>query len=199
MQSKSCTLQEVKSILFESTMYKKTQNERNFKNKCNLYTNELFDEITDKLEVIRVSVSNGEHWFLLCYTIDRGVIIIDPTYSQNEVAHSNDHPFFIGTREELWTLAQDNDQTLGWFDKNWPTIGWVIGDFNENLGSKFNIDEFRKVKVGDQINIREIIESNDKSNLASNDAANQLLFFQPKKETKSHAQGKSFFSCFGKS
>jgi len=221
MQRNSHTLQEVKSILCKTSTYEEAQSIRCFQNKCCAFTEKLFDEVKGNIEAIRVSVSKGEHWFLLCHTSDQGIIIIDPTYSQFITSsESNDHPFFIGSREELWNLAQEDEHSIQWFDNHWPTTGHVLyqEDFvNNEMKSKFNTNDFFQVTIGNKIeeknnkkedtynpaDIFNMPDSNGKPIFFHDDknTTNQNSLFKPnnthKTETKTNSKGKSLFCCFG--
>lgn len=154
MLRNSITLEELKVILFDTNIYKQAKNMLSFKNKCCEFTDNLFNEIKDTTQCIRLSVNRGEHWFLLANTCDHGIIIIDPTYYQILPMASESYPFFIGSREELWELAKEDDNSIKWFDYNWPVLATVIYScdiHNDEMKFIFKTDGYSPVKIGNEI------------------------------------------------
>lgn len=162
MQRKPVALHELKEKLTATETYKKVQEAKSLRNECSNFTSSLFQEIKDEIQAVRVSVNKGEHWFLLCNTSDKGVVIVDPTYRQIFVDQLNDSQFFVGSREELWGLAKEDDKSLEFFDKNWPTEGRALfpEDLNDSeMKSLLKIDDDNMglkgtlgfVKVGNKI------------------------------------------------
>lgn len=147
----SLTLEELKVLIKKTDSYKEACLESNFKFKCNIYTEKVFAEIKDRTQSIRVSVSKGEHHFILSHTKDHGTIIVDPTYSQDlKSVESDDYPFFIGSREQLWKLADEDYKDREWFDKNWPVEALVMYPediYNEQMKSLFNTDGLLPVRI----------------------------------------------------
>lgn len=157
MQSNAITPQELKSILLKTETYKQAKNASSLKFKCSEYTDKLYKEIKDVTPTIRVSVNFGDHWFLLCNTSD-GIIIVDPTYSQTLKSISDDYPFFIGTREKLWKLAKKDEQSLTWFNYQWPVNARVPHNSDmesEEIQRIFITDNLFQVKTGNEIEIKQ--------------------------------------------
>ncbi|MBA2709183.1 MAG: hypothetical protein H0U57_01120 [Tatlockia sp.] len=186
MQSKSGTLEELKKFLLQTSTYKLAKNTYCFKNKCCEYTNQLFEEIKNFTQTLRVSVNHGEHWFLLANTSDYGVVILDPTYYQIIEVKSEDYPFFVGSREQLWKLAKDNN-SLVWFDYRWPHLARVIypGDVaNDEMKEIFNTDGYSQVKIGNEINKKTIEEK-------ENQGKSPNFFSKPKIESETKPENES--------
>lgn len=157
MQSNSITPLELKLILLNTQTYKQAKNTSSFKFRCCEFTDKLFNEIKDITPTVRVSVNFGDHWFLLCNTSD-GILIVDPTYFQTLRVMSDDYPFFIGTREELWELAQEDDQSLTWFNYQWPVNARVPHNSDtdsEEIKRIFITDDLFRVKTGNEIEIKQ--------------------------------------------